>query len=86
LRALVRARPVERGAVDTEWIEREFLTGFAALANAPVPELALVAASIAEAAGASGVGRGEAASARNGARTAADPFRASGRWRHPGLD
>src|SRR5258706_10975484 len=48
LRALVRARPVMRGEVDTEWIEREFLAGFAAVATAPVPELALAAAALGE--------------------------------------
>jgi hypothetical protein len=46
LRALVRAPEVERAGVDTEWIEREFLHAFAALAGAPAPELALVAAAL----------------------------------------
>src|SRR5262249_55039726 len=49
LRALARARAVQRSGVDTEWIEREFLAEFAPLVNAPVPDMALAAAAIAEA-------------------------------------
>jgi len=82
LRALLRARTVEQGAFDTQWIERELLGGFAGLATAPVPELALVAASIAEASGGSPASPG--ANPPRGA--GADPFRTSGRWRHPGLE
>ncbi|HKQ59038.1 MAG TPA: biotin carboxylase N-terminal domain-containing protein, partial [Candidatus Eisenbacteria bacterium] len=41
LRALARARATQRAEFDTEWVEREFLAGFAALATAPVPDLAL---------------------------------------------
>src|SRR5207244_3360037 len=41
LRALVRSREVGSASFDTEWIERDFLAGFAALADAPVPDLAL---------------------------------------------
>jgi 3-methylcrotonyl-CoA carboxylase alpha subunit len=86
LRALLRDPEVRAGAFDTEWIEREFLAGFTALATAPAPELALAAAAIAEALG---LARPEAAS--NGAPGAArsgasDAFAALGRWRLPGLD
>jgi acetyl/propionyl-CoA carboxylase alpha subunit len=84
LRALARAPEVARGAFDTEWIEREFLAGFAAIASAPAPELALVAASLFDADG------GGRAAARPGARApdgtpAADPFTSAGAWRLPGL-
>jgi len=79
LRALTRARAVLANDVDTEWIEREFLDGFAAVAGAPAPELALAAAAIAEMIGA-GV-PGAAASAAG----APDPFVALGCWRLPGL-
>src|SRR5262249_27373736 len=48
LRALSRAREVVAARFDTEWIEREFLAGFAAVAGAPAPELALAAAALAE--------------------------------------
>jgi acetyl/propionyl-CoA carboxylase alpha subunit len=81
LRALARAKAVERGAFDTEWIEREFLSGFAALAAAPAPELALAAAAIAALAPA-------ARAAGNGADDAArkpSAFETLGRWRLPGL-
>jgi len=81
LRALARAEAVRSGAFDTEWIERDFLDGFAALATAPAPDLALVAASLAEALGAAS----GPAHADGGADAAPDPFR-SGRWRLPGLD
>ena len=81
LRALLRAREVRAGAYDTEWVEREFLPGFMALAQAPAPELALAAAAIAEAtAGA------PARLAPNGvAARAPDPFARLGRWRQAGL-
>jgi acetyl/propionyl-CoA carboxylase alpha subunit len=82
LRALVRAREVERGAFDVEWIEREFLAGFAALATAPAPEIALLAAALAEAVGAAAPARGAGAAA--GPRPD-DAFRGAGRWRLPGL-
>jgi acetyl/propionyl-CoA carboxylase alpha subunit len=81
LRALARAREVQRGAVDTEWIEREFLAGFAALAEAPAPELALAAAALGELLGVGAPGR-----ARAGAARRANLFASLGRWRHPGLD
>jgi 3-methylcrotonyl-CoA carboxylase alpha subunit len=81
LRALVRAPEVARARFDTEWIEREFLAGFAALATAPVPELALAAAAIAQDGGLDG----SAARAGGEAPEAEDPFRAVGRWRLPGL-
>jgi acetyl/propionyl-CoA carboxylase alpha subunit len=82
LRALARAPEVREGRMDTEWIEREFLAGFAALAKAPVPEMALVGAALAEL-----LGGGSGAAARgDGAEAGEDPFRAVGRWRVPGLD
>ncbi len=79
LRALVRARPVMRGEVDTEWIEREFLAGFAAVATAPVPELALAAAALGEL-----LGVPKPHTPRAGARRPS-VFATLGRWRHPGL-
>jgi len=86
LRALARARAVERAAFDAEWIEREFLAGFAALATAPAPEIALVAAALGEAGGEAG----RAAISAGGAGTSAAPspadaFRSAGPWRLPGL-
>jgi len=86
LRALARARAVERAAFDVEWIEREFIAGFAAVAGAPAPEIALAAAALAEFHG----GAGGAAS-RGGTGAAAGPrpadaFRDAGRWRLPGLE
>ncbi len=85
LRALVRSEAVQRGAVDTEWIEREFLDGFTALATAPVPDLAVAAVALAELLG---LARVEAAGRAAGAATApaANAFAALGRWRHPGLE
>ena len=82
LRALARARAVERGAFDTEWIEREFLAGFAALAAAPAPELALAAAALAELAPVPST-RGEPGAAGSAPRPSA--FETIGRWRLPGL-
>jgi acetyl/propionyl-CoA carboxylase alpha subunit len=81
LRALARARAVEAGAFDTEWIEREFLSGFAALASAPAPELALAAVAIAALAPAPRAGGNGADDA--GRRPSA--FETLGRWRLPGL-
>ncbi len=81
LRALARAPDVLQAGVDTEWIEREFLAGFASLATAPVPELALAAAAIGEMLGMNG-----SAAARKGAPRRANVFATLGRWRHPGLD
>ncbi len=81
LRALVRAGPVGEAAVDTEWIEREFLDGFAALALAPAPELALAAAALAERFAAGAPARGRAGTPRR-----ADVFAALGRWRLAGLE
>ncbi len=78
LRALVRAPAVARGAFDTEWIEREFLGGFTALAEALAPELALVAAALADLAPERGAPAGGA-----GPRPGA--FETIGRWRLPGL-
>ena len=79
LRALVRARAVVRAEFDTEWIEREFLAGFAAVASAPVPELALAAAALGEL-----MGVPAALAPRAGARRSS-VFATLGRWRHPGL-
>jgi len=81
LRALARAREVERGTIDTEWIERDFLAGFAALASAPAPELALAAAALGELFGLNGAPQGKA-----GRQRQSNVFAALGRWRHPGLD
>ncbi len=81
LRALARSRAVQRAEVDTEWIEREFLAGFAALATAPAPELALAAAAIGELLGLNGPPK-----TRAGASRRANVFATLGRWRHPGLD
>jgi 3-methylcrotonyl-CoA carboxylase alpha subunit len=82
LRALARAPAVQRAQYDTEWIEREFLAGFTALSQAPVPDLALAAAAIAEAMQLDGVSplRGAASE-----RARPDVFAAQGRWRLPGL-
>ncbi|MEK7823448.1 MAG: biotin carboxylase N-terminal domain-containing protein [Candidatus Eisenbacteria bacterium] len=80
LRALVRAHAVRRAKVDTEWIEREFLAGFAAVALAAAPELALAAVAIGEL-----LGVPKAAASRAGARRAS-VFATLGRWRHPGLE
>jgi len=81
LRALARARAVEQGAFDTEWIEREFLAGFAALAVAPVPDLALAAAAIAALAPEPrAAGEGVEAGLR-----VPGAFETLGRWRLPGL-
>jgi acetyl/propionyl-CoA carboxylase alpha subunit len=84
LRALLRAPEMRVADYDTEWIERDFLDGFAGLMQAPVPELALAAAAIAEAL------NGGASPAVTSGTTApeprTDPFAALGRWRQPGLD
>ena len=82
LRALVRDPAVKQGAFDTEWIERDFLAGFEALAHAPAPELALVAAAVAEALG---LANGRQPAAGRAQARAADAFSSLGRWRHPGL-
>jgi 3-methylcrotonyl-CoA carboxylase alpha subunit len=84
LRALVRTRAVEQGAFDVEWIEREFLAGFAAVASAPAPEIALAAAALAEWHGAANGMRAPGAATGDTLR-AADAFRDAGRWRLPGL-
>jgi 3-methylcrotonyl-CoA carboxylase alpha subunit len=86
LRALARSDAMAKAAFDTEWIEREFLPGFAALMAAPAPELALAAAAIAEAIGADRVAGGmPAGGVASGALRPAGPFEAAGGWRHPGL-
>ena len=86
LRALARSREVAGGRYDTEWIEREFVAGFTALANAPVPALALAAAAIADAIGADRAGEDGASIPPRAAECgAAAPFETLGRWRHPGL-
>ena len=87
LRALARAREVERASFDTEWIEREFLAGFTALATAPAPDLALAAVSIFETEKTPGAGsRGPAADPTGVPRDGSGAFRAPGRWRLPGLE
>ncbi len=87
LRALARSREVVRAAFDTEWIEREFLAGFAALAGAPAPDRALAAAALAEALAGASVTHGAAPGAGRDPRPdAAGAFAAAGRWRLPGLD
>ena len=83
LRALLRAPEVRTARYDTEWIEREFLADFTALAQAPAPDLALVAAALAESVNGSGPQRATATEAKP-ART--DPFTALGRWRQAGLE
>ena len=80
LRALLRAPAVRSGSYDTEWVEREFLAGFAALMRAPAPDLALAAVAIAEASGAP-----LSKPTANGAAPAIDPFAQLGRWRQAGL-
>jgi len=80
LRALARAREVARGSIDTEWIEREFLACFAALAEAPAPELALAAAALGEL-----LGVGATARPRAGAARRSNVFASLGPWRIPGL-
>ena len=84
LRALLRAPEVRKAAYDTEWIEREFLEGFAQLMAAPAPDLALAAAAIAEA---TMVANGAPARAATGKGSpAVNPFQSLGRWRHGGLE
>jgi 3-methylcrotonyl-CoA carboxylase alpha subunit len=83
LRALARDAAVARAAFDTEWIEREFLAGFEALAKAPAPDLALAAVAIAEATGA---GRVRAAGDGIASGSTRDPFATLGLWRQPGLE
>ena len=82
LRALARSREMGRAAYDTEWIEREFLAGFAAVATAPAPELAVAAAALHDLLGSGRAG----ATAGIGAPAAPDPFTSLGRWRLAGLD
>ncbi|MEQ1833124.1 MAG: biotin carboxylase N-terminal domain-containing protein [Candidatus Eisenbacteria bacterium] len=84
LRALLRAPEVRRGSYDTEWIEREFLDGFAQLMQAPAPDLALAAAAIAEATQPA-IGAERAAAGAAARAAVLDPFAALGRWRQPGL-
>jgi 3-methylcrotonyl-CoA carboxylase alpha subunit len=85
LRALLRDDAVRAAAVDTEWIEREFLASFQKMVQAPAPELALVAA---EAADMLGLLRGCGPGANGGAAPEATRgvFAALGSWRLPGLD
>ena len=80
LKALARDPDVARAAFDTEWIERDFLARFVALATAPAPELALVAAALAESRAFTPASDGGAA-----VREPAAAFRDIGPWRHPGL-
>jgi acetyl-CoA carboxylase biotin carboxylase subunit len=80
LRALARSRDVQQAQIDTEWIEREFLAGFAALAQAPVPDLVLAAVALAEA-----LNLASATAASGAEPQVPDAFAAQGRWRLPGL-
>jgi acetyl/propionyl-CoA carboxylase alpha subunit len=80
LRAVARARATERAEFDTEWIEREFLAGFAVLATAPVPDLALAAVALGELLGVPAPPRRRPGGARR-----SDVFATLGRWRHRGL-
>jgi acetyl/propionyl-CoA carboxylase alpha subunit len=86
LKALVRSEGVRSGAFDTEWIEREFMSGFEAVAAAPVPEAVLAAAALAEALGAhlADVPGGAPGAASDGAP--GNPFAELGRWRLPGTE
>ena len=81
LRALLRAPAVRAGSYDTEWVEREFLAGFAELMRAPAPDLALAAVAIAEVTG----GVAKAAKPDGASAPAVDPFAQLGRWRQSGL-
>jgi acetyl/propionyl-CoA carboxylase alpha subunit len=86
LRALARDDAVRAAAVDTEWIEREFLARFQEMVQAPAPELALVAA---EAADMLGLLRGPRAPGANGGaapEATRGVFASLGSWRLPGLD
>jgi acetyl/propionyl-CoA carboxylase alpha subunit len=83
LRALLRSPEVRKGTYDTEWIEREFLEPFAALMQAPAPDLALAAVAIAELAGA---GSASVTRASRGESARPDVFAALGRWRLGGLE
>jgi len=85
LRALARNDAVRAGAFDTEWIEREFLAGFEALAQAPTPELAVAAAALAELLGLATPARSSAHGAGNDNSATSDPFVTLGAWRLPGL-
>jgi acetyl/propionyl-CoA carboxylase alpha subunit len=82
LRALARDERARAGRTDTEFIERDFLPGFLE-ARREAPELAFVAAALAEVLGpaAASAGAGSA-----GAGACPDPYRALGRWRLPGLE
>jgi len=90
LKALVRARAVQRAEFDTEWIEREFLPEFSALISAPAPEGALAAVALAELLGVGAAGSHGARGADGGApgpnEPLAEPFGTLGRWRLPGLE
>jgi acetyl/propionyl-CoA carboxylase alpha subunit len=82
LRALARSPETARAAFDTEWIEREFLAGFIALAGAPAPDLALAAVALGEMLGGT---RSTARSSAAHSTAPADAFMVAS-WRHPGLD
>ncbi len=84
LRALLRAPEIRSGKYDTEWVEREFLDGFAGLMQAPAPELALAAAAISELLNGGVTPKSSGTAPASGKRP--DPFASLGRWRQPGLD
>jgi len=85
LRALSRAPAVASAKFDTEWIEREFLGEFESLVRAPVPDLAMAAAAIAELEGRA-VRENGAAVSDQAARGSADVFQSAGHWRQSGLE
>jgi 3-methylcrotonyl-CoA carboxylase alpha subunit len=78
LRALLRAPEMARAEFDTEWVEREFLDGFMALSQSPVPDLALAAAALADAVGGNA---GPGAPSPGATARRADPFTDLGAWR-----
>jgi len=86
LKALARAGEVRAARFDTEWIEREFLAGFTAVATAPVPERALIAAALAEAMGPAASASVDGAGPEGEGEPVPDVFATVGRWRLPGLE
>jgi hypothetical protein len=85
LRALCRSPEVAKGRFDTEWIEREFLAGFTALATAPAPDLAVAAVALAELLGAATRGGTPTSNGSESEATPGDAFGTAGPWRQGGL-
>ena len=81
--ALARSEGMAKAAYDTEWIEREFLSGFEELLRAPAPGIAVAAAALAEA---MGLGGDAAVTGTATPSAPRDPFATLGRWRAPGLE